>query len=158
MKIVAVVTSTLLLATPSAAQGPSGASVSDHPAVSSELARGWRAAQTNDRQNGAETRNSLTSNPSKAFGLGAMLSTWESGRGFIETYSRLSKDDKNLSVKAIFAPACNVEARDFNDLEIRRSGLRLTREQVVKAVGNVAANVLPAWNARALSPPEACLP
>lgn len=158
LTIVAVVTSAVLLATPSVAQGPPGVPISDHPTISSELARGWRAGQTNDRQNGAETRTSLASNPSKAFGLGAMLSTWQSDGGFIQTYSRLSKDDKTGPVKAIFTPACNVEARDFADLESRRSSLHLTREQVVRAVGGVAENALPAWNARAASLPEACRP
>lgn len=158
MTILAVVTSALLLATPSVAQGARGARISDHPTVNSELAHGWRAAQTNDRQNGAETRESLTVNQSQAFGLAAMLSIWQAGGSFIQTYSRLSKDDKTESVKALFAPACSVDARNFADLESRRSSLHLTREQVVKAVGDVDANVLPSWNARALSPPEACRP
>lgn len=158
MTIGAVATSALLLATSSVAQSPPGAPITEHRQVGSELARGWHAAQANDRQNGAETRESLKSNRSKAFVLGATLWTWEAGEGFIQTYSRLSKDDKTGPVKAIFASAFNVEARDFADLESRRLALRLSRQQVANAAGNVAATALLAWNARAQSLPEACRP
>lgn len=88
-----VVTIALLLATLSVAQSSPHASINDRPAVASELARGWRAAQAVNQQNGAETRGSLTSDPSKAFVLGATLANWQVSAGLLQTYGKLDRND-----------------------------------------------------------------